>query len=149
MKTRHAIYVASTVAFVVAMLAAGASSLMGMPESREVMARLGYPAYVATLLGFWKILGALAIAVPRLPRLKEWAYAGFFFDFTGAAWSHFSAGDSARAVAFPLVFLLIGALSWALRPAARKVGPPVHRAQGSPYVDPHAVPTPAHLVPQF
>ena len=46
---------------------------------------LGYPMYFFAILGFWKVLGAIAILVPRFPRLKEWAYAGIFFDLTGAA----------------------------------------------------------------
>jgi hypothetical protein len=50
-----------------------------------VVAVLGYPTYFFAILGFWKVLGAIAILVPRFPRLKEWAYAGIFFDLTGAA----------------------------------------------------------------
>jgi uncharacterized membrane protein YphA (DoxX/SURF4 family) len=55
------------------------------PQVMATLAHLGYPAYFATILGIWKLLGAIAIVSPGLPRLKEWAYAGFFFDPTGAA----------------------------------------------------------------
>ena len=50
-----------------------------------VVPELGYPMYFFAILGVWKVLGAIAILVPRFPRLKEWAYAGIFFDLTGAA----------------------------------------------------------------
>ena len=62
------------------------------------MSHLGYPAYFAVLLGVWKVLGGLAILAPRLPRLKEWAYAGMFFDLSGAAISHGSVGDTADGI---------------------------------------------------
>jgi hypothetical protein len=54
----------------------------------------GYPAYLLTILGVWKLLGVLALLVPRFPRLKEWAYAGFFFDLTGAAVSGIASGSA-------------------------------------------------------
>jgi len=51
------------------------------------LARLGYPPYLLTIFAVWKLPGALALLVPRprFPRLKEWAYAGAFFNYTGAA----------------------------------------------------------------
>lgn len=82
---------------------------------------LGYPAYFASILGLWKLLGAIAITVPGLPRVKEWAYAGFAFDLTAAAMSHASVGDSTAEIVGPLVFLALVAASWALRPASRKL----------------------------
>jgi hypothetical protein len=81
------------------------------------MAELGYPAYFVTILGMWKVLGALAILAPRFPRLKEWAYAGIVFDLTGAVFSHVAAGQPVVKVIAPLVLLEIAATSWALRPA--------------------------------
>jgi uncharacterized membrane protein YphA (DoxX/SURF4 family) len=88
-----------------------------------VMRALGYPLYFLTILGTWKVLGAAALLAPRLPRLKEWAYAGIFFDLTGAAISHAFSGDPAGKVATPLVFLLLAGASWALRPPARSWKP--------------------------
>lgn len=82
---------------------------------------LGYPVYFATLLGVWKLLGAVAVLWPGYPRLKEWAYAGIVFDLTGAAYSHASAGDSADKFVAPLVLLGIAVASWALRPDSRKL----------------------------
>ncbi len=85
------------------------------------LGQLGYPPYLLNILGFWKVLGAVAVLVPGLPRLKEWAYAGFFFDLTGAAASHTFAGDDAGKVLAPLFFLALVAASWALRPASRRL----------------------------
>jgi len=85
-------------------------------------AHLGYPAYLLFILGLWKVLGAVAVVIPGFPRLKEWAYAGFFFDLTGAAASHAFAGDGAADILAPLGFLVLVAASWALRPASRRLG---------------------------
>jgi uncharacterized membrane protein YphA (DoxX/SURF4 family) len=83
---------------------------------------LGYPSYFLTILGIWKLLGAIAIAVPRFPRLKEWAYAGIFFNVTGAAASHIVMRDYGIYAFHVLVNLFLAVLvlvSWALRPQSR------------------------------
>jgi hypothetical protein len=80
---------------------------------------LGYPAYFSVILGIWKILGAVAVLAPGFPRLKEWAYAGMFFNMTGAVASHLSVGDGASALIAPTVVIALVATSWALRPATR------------------------------
>jgi uncharacterized membrane protein YphA (DoxX/SURF4 family) len=85
------------------------------------MEHLGYPLYFATLLGVWKLLGAAAVVVPGWPRLKEWAYAGMFFDLTGAAVSHAAVGDPAGNVITPLVILGLVIASMLLRPAGRRL----------------------------
>lgn len=108
------------VAFVV--VSGGAAQVARRPETVEGMVHLGYPLYFVTILGIWKILGGIALLVPRFPRLKEWAYAGIFFDLTGAALSHAARGDGTRHIAVPLVFALITLASWALRPAGRTLG---------------------------
>jgi uncharacterized membrane protein YphA (DoxX/SURF4 family) len=98
-----------------------------LSQSDQVVAtlrHLGYPAYFALLLGSWKLAGAIAIAAPGLPRLKEWAYAGFVFDLTAAAFSRAAVGDSAADVIAPLGFLALVLASWALRPASRKLAAP-------------------------
>lgn len=71
----------------------------------KIMIQLGYPLYLMKILGFAKILGGIAIITGKIPRLKEWAYAGFAFDFLGATASHVLAGDSANA-GFPLMFFI-------------------------------------------
>jgi len=103
-------------------LAAGALwDLLHIEYVRVVLAHLGYPMYLLIILGVWRIPGALAILVPRFPRLKEWAYAGAFFNYSGAAASHFLAGDSAAKWAGPLVLSVFTLISWALRPASRRL----------------------------
>lgn len=85
-----------TVLFVLAMTASGFANVLRAPNVVEVASRLGYPVYIASILGVWKLLGAVAIAtagIHKMPRLREWAYAGFFFDLSGAILSHVAAGD--------------------------------------------------------
>jgi len=85
------------------------------------LTHLGYPIYFASILGVWKVLGAIAVVIPRFPRLKEWAYAGFFFDLTSAAASRIFVGDSAGDILAPIGFLALVVASWALRPESRKL----------------------------
>lgn len=103
-------------------LAAGSVwDLLRIEYVRVVMTHLGYPLYLLVILGVWRVPGALALLVPRFPRLKEWAYAGAFFDYTGAAASHFLAGDRAGQWCGPLIFSAFTLISWALRPASRRL----------------------------
>jgi uncharacterized membrane protein YphA (DoxX/SURF4 family) len=86
---------------------------------------LGYPMYFFAILGFWKVLGAIAILAPRFPRLKEWAYAGIFFDLTGAAASCAAVhgyGVYAFHIVAPLLIAALAVASWALRPESRTLG---------------------------
>ena len=103
--------------------AAQIAQYLGNP--RGVVPVLGYPMYFFAILGFWKVLGAIAILVPRYPRLKEWAYAGIFFDLTGAAASCAAVGGYG-AYAFhilaPLIIAGLTVASWALRPESRTIG---------------------------
>jgi hypothetical protein len=103
-------------------LAAGALwDLLGIEFVRVVMVHLGYPLYLLIILGAWKIPGALALLIPRFPRVKEWAYAGAFFDYTGAAASHLLVGGRADQWAGPLILAAVTLASWALRPASRRL----------------------------
>lgn len=114
-------YWATTALLSLPLAVGGVFDVKGGPEVAEIMKHLGYPMYVATLIGVWKLLGTAAILAPGMPLIKEWAYAGILFDLTGAAVSHASSGDTADKVATPLVLTLIGAASWALRPESRKL----------------------------
>jgi hypothetical protein len=112
-------YWITTGLFAAAFLASGAAELTSAPAVVAATRALGYPLYLVTLLGVWKVLSVPALLAPGLPRLKEWAYAGIFFDLTGAAVSHAISGDPPGKVATPLAFLLLAAASWVLRPPSR------------------------------
>ncbi|EMO51883.1 DoxX family protein [Leptospira noguchii] len=91
------------------------------PEVIAGMAKLGYPMYFVTILAVWKLLGAIAITVPRFPLLKEWAYAGIFFNLTSASISNAAAGMETIHAILPMIVLVLVVLSWALRPASRRL----------------------------
>lgn len=119
----------SIIAFVLA--SGGAADLVRQTDTTAGMLHLGYPLYFLTILGIWKLLGAAVLVAPGLPRLKEWAYAGAIFDFTGAVASHLAMSDAARHIATPAVFAAITLASWALRPGRRRLtGAATARASG-------------------
>lgn len=94
------------------MLSTGVVQLLQAKEGQggaDMLLHLGYPAYLLTLLGTWKILGVIALLVPTNSLAKEWAYAGFFFIMSGAIFSHIASGDqlSKIAPAFLLVVLTL------------------------------------------
>ena len=105
----------------------GLAELARVPGNIEGLVRLGYPEYFATIIGFWKVLGAIAILVPGFPRLKEWAYAGIFFNMTGAAATGVFTHSAAWHVAVDLVLASLTVASWALRPASRRFEGPVFK----------------------
>ena len=82
---------------------------------------LGYPVYFLTILGVWKILGVIALLIPKFPLLKEWAYAGFFFLTTGAIFSHIGTENSINEIVPSLLLLALTVVSWYFRPADRKL----------------------------
>jgi uncharacterized membrane protein YphA (DoxX/SURF4 family) len=87
----------------------------------ESITLLGYPAYFLTILGIWKILGVIAVLIPKFPLLKEWAYAGFFFAMSGAVFSHIAVGDSVSEIFPALLLLILTVVSRHYRPAERKL----------------------------
>ena len=84
---------------------------------------LGYPTYFISLIGVWKMLGVIAILIPKFPLLKEWAYAGIFFAMTGAVISHIASDDVKVQIIAPFLLAVFTVLSWYLRPADRKIIP--------------------------
>jgi uncharacterized membrane protein YphA (DoxX/SURF4 family) len=92
-----------------------------MIGNQPMEAYLGFPAYFWLILGFWKILGGIAILIPRFPLLKEWAYAGIIFHLTGAAATRVFVGDSAAHIIAPIIICGIALASWFLRPASRRI----------------------------
>jgi uncharacterized membrane protein YphA (DoxX/SURF4 family) len=102
----------------------GVWDVLRVPQVRGLIERLGYPPYFLIILGIWKLLGAVALVIPRFPRLKEWAYAGVLFDLTGAVVSLFASGlMEAGTIAYPIAMTGVAAASWALRPRSRCLGP--------------------------
>ena len=121
MNTRNIAYWVTTGLTAFVFLSGGAADLAQPSVVMEGMTHLGYPVYFVTILGLWKVLGGIAVLIPRSPLLKEWAYAGMFFDLTGAAASHGAVRGPAAEIATPLILLGIVAASWALRPESRKL----------------------------
>jgi uncharacterized membrane protein YphA (DoxX/SURF4 family) len=118
-------YWATTGLLVFFLLSGAAGEITQQWGTLETSTILGYPTYFLTIIGTWKVLGSVALLVPWFPRLKEWAYAGIFFNMTGAAASHAFAGDYgvyAYHVIATLAIALLAVASWALRPPSRRVG---------------------------
>jgi len=120
--TKSVAYWMTTGMIALAMLSGGMAELAHRPETIAGMIQLGYPVYFVMILGFWKVLGSVALVIPGFPRLKEWAYAGVFFNMTGAAVSHLVCHDAAWHVGITLGLAALTIASWALRPASRTLG---------------------------
>lgn len=114
------------------MVLGGIWDILRIPLVRDVVTDLGYPTYLLVLLGIWKLLGAAALLVPKFPLLKEWAYAGAFFVFSGAIVSHLTTGKDVHEVGFLSVLLVLIAASWALRPAPRRLAGSTGAATSAP-----------------
>lgn len=88
------IYWVTTIWLALGMVSTGLVQLLKEPKEVANITQLGYPVYFLTILGAWKILGTIAVLIPKFPLLKEWAYAGFFFAMSGAILSRMAAGNS-------------------------------------------------------
>jgi uncharacterized membrane protein YphA (DoxX/SURF4 family) len=119
-RMKKMLYITATAFAVVVFAITGVADLMRAPAVTASMQHLGYPMYLLTILGIWKLLGSAAIAVPGFSRLKEWAYAGMFFDVTGAAISHVVSDDSMAHIVPPLALLAVVMTSWYSRPASSR-----------------------------
>ncbi|WP_152270589.1 DoxX family protein [Agriterribacter humi] len=120
-KRNRIIYWIATAWLALGMVSTAVVQLIQMKEETDMMTRLGYPLYLLTILGIWKILGVIAMLVPRFPLVKEWAYAGFFFAMSGAIISHIAVGDSATALFGPTLLIVLTVVSWYFRPESRKL----------------------------
>jgi uncharacterized membrane protein YphA (DoxX/SURF4 family) len=119
-RSRTIVYWVTTVIIAAELAVGGVWDILRIEYVREILEQqLGYPAYFSVIMGVWKVPGAVALLVPRFPRLKEWAYAGAVFTYTGAAASHLAVGDGVGALG-PIIFAVITLASWALRPSARR-----------------------------
>jgi uncharacterized membrane protein YphA (DoxX/SURF4 family) len=99
-------------------LFAAFSYLTGNSQAVEGFAHVGYPQQLRILLGIAKLLGAITLVVPGLPKLKEWAYAGFTFAWIAASVAHYLAKDGPK-VFMPVILLVLLAVSYVTRPASR------------------------------
>ncbi len=121
MKKNKIIYWASTGFLAFGMLAQGVTQIAHSKGYVDIIDHLGYPVYLLTILGVWKILGVVAILIPKFRLLKEWAYAGFFFAMSGAAFSHIAAGGNFKDILPSLSLIIFILLSWYFRPEDRKI----------------------------
>ena len=127
-KRNKIIYWISTIWLASGMLSTGTLQLFKVKAEGAVappgvygITHLGYPIYFLTILGIWKILGVVAVLIPKFPLLKEWAYAGFFFVMSGAIFSHIAVADSMSEILPSLLLLILTVVSWYFRPENRKI----------------------------
>lgn len=120
-KTNKTIYWIATILLSLGMLSGGIAQILKVQQNVDGTVHLGYPIYLMSILGVWKILGVIAILLPKFKLLKEWTYAGFFFAMTGAVISHIAVGDTFLQFLAPLIFVILTIVSWYYRPLNRKI----------------------------
>lgn len=120
-KRNKIIYWIATVWLCFGMTVTALFQIIKHEESVLMMTNLGYPMYFLTIIGVWKILGAVALLVPKLPLLKEWTYAGFIFLLSGAIISHLAVEDEASVYFGPVLLLVLTVVSWYFRPDSKKI----------------------------
>lgn len=124
MKRNKIIYWIATIWLALGMISTGTVQLLKAKAGAggaDSLMHLGYPGYVLTILGTWKVLGVIAVLIPKFPVVKEWAYAGFFFAMSGAIFSHIAAGNAIAEIFPALLLLVLTIISWYFRPAERKL----------------------------
>ena len=122
-RTRTSAYWITT-GIVVFCMTGGIFELLSLPMTVDGIVKLGYPSYIVPALGLGKVLAILAILSPGLPRLKEWAYAGIFFNMMGALVSHVARNDEPWIIVVNIVIAAITLASWGLRPQNRRLAGP-------------------------
>ncbi|TJZ61061.1 DoxX family protein [Sphingobacterium olei] len=120
-KFKKITYWIATIWLALGMLSTGIVQFIKMDEEIQAFSHLGYPSYLLTLLGIWKILGVVTILLPKFQLLKEWAYAGFFFVASGATVSHIVLGDPITEILPSVLLLVLTIISWYYRPLDRKI----------------------------
>lgn len=119
-KAKKIVYWIATIWLSLGMTSSAIVQLIRLPDAVQQFGHLGYPAYLLTILGLWKLLGVVTILAPKFPVVKEWAYAGFFFVASGAFVSHVAMGDPLSEVLPSVLLLVLTVVSWYLRPESRK-----------------------------
>ncbi len=125
-KRNKIIYWIATIWLALGMISTGIVQLFKVKAGQggvDMITHLGYPVYLLTILGILKILGGVAVLIPKFPLLEEWAYAGFFFVMSGAIFSHIAMGDSMNELFPALLLLILTLVSWYFRPEDRKIVP--------------------------
>jgi hypothetical protein len=112
---------ATTFVVVFELTAGSVWSLLTIEWAEVQFDHLGYPHFFLYILGAWQAGAAVVIIAPRLPLIKEWAYVGSFFLWSGAVASHLSAGDGVELWSVPLMFATFAIASWVLRPPDRRL----------------------------
>ncbi|PYF69485.1 DoxX family protein [Pedobacter nutrimenti] len=120
-KRNKIIYWIATLWLALGMLSTGAVQLLKTKAETDLFQSLGYPVYLLGLLAIWKILGVVAVLIPKFPLLKEWAYAGFFFTTSGAIFSHIAMAEPLTKTFPALLLLILTLVSWYFRPEDRKI----------------------------
>jgi hypothetical protein len=120
-KRNKIIYWIATAWLALGMLSTAIVQLLKQEKEVESITRLGYPVYFLSILGVWKILGVIAVLIPKFPLLKEWAYAGFFFAMSGATLSRMASGEPAGEIWPSLLLLVLTVISWYFRPTRLRV----------------------------
>ena len=120
-KRNRIIYWIFTIWMALGMVSTAIVQLMKNKDELANFINLGYPAYLMTIIGVWKLLGVIAVLIPKRPLLKEWAYAGFFFVMSGALISHIIVGDTFGRTFPALLLLILVIISWYFRPSDRKI----------------------------
>lgn len=120
-KRNKIIYWIATIWLALGMLSTGIIQLLKTEDEVTKITQLGYPVYILTILGIWKILGVVVVLLPKIPVIKEWAYAGFFFAMTGAVVSHLVSGSPVGELFGPILLIVLTTVSWYFRPESRKI----------------------------
>jgi uncharacterized membrane protein YphA (DoxX/SURF4 family) len=121
MKKRNTLYWIITGLFGAFMLFSAVPDILLVPDAITFMTHLGYPRYFIPFIGIAKLLGVIAILIPRFPRLKEWAYAGFCFDLLGATYSQLANDGFQPMVIFMVLPVALLFLSYSLYHKQQKV----------------------------
>ncbi len=122
-KTKKIIYWIATLWLALGMVSTAIVQLLKHETELTYIKRLGYPVYILTIIGVWKMLGTLTVLAPKFQLIKEWAYAGFFFAMSGAVISHLVVSDPFSEIWPPLLLLVLTVVSWYFRPADRRLVP--------------------------
>lgn len=114
-KSRKIIFWITTTIIAIAYFVTGLGNILPFSHIAQDMAHLGYPTYFLKIIGTWKILAAIVLLIPNIPRIKEWAYAGMIFDLTGASFSRYYIGDALPQIFIPLGIALLVTVNYVLR----------------------------------